>query len=228
MKNREEEIKEILNALNKCSFYDLTEETFYEDIVEVFKEKYHKPFNHASGATKGVLIFNNFGFVIKIPFVGEYESEYDEDTNDYNSYVEYYEGADSEDGWDYCEVEVNRYEEALQYHVSNCFLKIEKIAEIRNYSIYIQPIATALDESDESNSTHTQDDIDKVCKICEDNYYDCFCSEWLGDAFNYYGEEVCKRLLDFLETEAIGDLHRGNIGYIGIQPVILDYADFNH
>ena len=65
----ENEIREILDALHDCYFDELDDYTFDESVVTPFNDSYKKPFKAANVASKGVLIFPNFGFVIKIPFI---------------------------------------------------------------------------------------------------------------------------------------------------------------
>ena len=106
------DIKEILDALNYCIFdddLDYTNDSFYDNIVSIFKQHYHKPFKADNGCSKGVLIFEQLGFVIKIPF----------------NFCDGYElcavtEGDSE--WDYCSQEANRYKMAVDAEVEEAFL----------------------------------------------------------------------------------------------------------
>lgn len=218
------EIKEILEALKNCYFSELSEATYYDDIICQFKEKYHKPFGYDAGASKVVLTFENLGFVIKIPFEGYYpDAEYDEETDEYyDSEFEYFCNADADSEWDYCEAEANRYNEAKTYGVEDCFAKCEKIATINSHPIYLQEYATMYDWGKSSN--HTDKDKETVSKICSDNRFDCFNTEWLSDVFNYFGEKIFYTFMEFLKDYNINDLHNGNIGYINARPVLVDYA----
>ena len=54
-----------------------------------------------------------------------------------------------------------------------------------------------------------------------------FNMEWLSDAFHFYGEKIFHKLLEFIRTVGINDLHDGNIGYIGNRPVLVDYSSFD-
>ena len=63
------ELNEILEALSNCNFDDLEDGYEFEtQVMTPFKSYYNKNFDWASGATKGVLIFKDYGFVLKIPF----------------------------------------------------------------------------------------------------------------------------------------------------------------
>lgn len=225
MRTRKEELDEILEALSYGTFDEIDEAEFYPVVVHPFSEKYKKPFDYATGATKGVLIFEQLGFVIKIPFCRNTEDCY------YNSaYGEYeccyFTGADTDNGWDYCEAEADKYERAETEGLAQCFAKTEKIGDIDGYPIYMQELADIY-KSIDYQSSHTEEDSRQVSSICNSNNFYMFNIEWLSDAFHYYGEKVFHKLLEFIRTVGINDLHDGNIGYIGNRPVLVDYSSFD-
>lgn len=225
MGTRKEELDEILEALSYGTFDEIDEAEFYPVVVQPFSEKYKKPFDYATGATKGVLIFEQLGFVIKIPFCRNSEDCY------YNSaYGEYeccyFTGADTDNGWDYCEAEANKYERAEEEGLAQCFAKTKKIGDIDGYPIYMQELADIY-KSIDYQSSHTEEDSRQVSSICNSNNFYMFNLEWLSDAFHYYGEKVFHKLLEFIRTVGINDLHDGNIGYIGNRPVLVDYSSFD-
>ena len=225
MKARKEDLDEILEALSYGTFDENDEADFYSIVVQPFSEKYKKPFDYATGATKGVLIFEQLGFVIKIPFCRNSEDCY------YNSaYGEYeccyFTGADTDNGWDYCEAEANKYERAEEEGLAQCFAKTKKIGDIDGYPIYMQELADIY-KSIDYQSSHTEEDSRQVSSICNSNNFYMFNLEWLSDAFHYYGEKVFHKLLEFIRTVGINDLHDGNIGYIGNRPVLVDYSSFD-
>lgn len=225
MGTRKEELDEILEALSYGTFDEIDEAEFYPVVVQPFSEKYKKPFDYATGATKGVLIFEQLGFVIKIPFCRNTEDCY------YNSaYGEYeccyFTGADTDNGWDYCEAEADKYERAETEGLAQCFAKTEKIGDIDGYPIYMQELADIY-KSIDYQSSHTEEDSRQVSSICNSNNFYMFNIEWLSDAFHYYGEKMFHKLLDFIRTVGINDLHDGNIGYIGNRPVLVDYSSFD-
>lgn len=225
MGTRKEELDEILEALSYGTFDEIDEAEFYPVVVQPFSEKYKKPFDYATGATKGVLIFEQLGFVIKIPFCRNTEDCY------YNSaYGEYeccyFTGADTDNGWDYCEAEADKYERAETEGLAQCFAKTKKIGDIDGYPIYMQELADIY-KSIDYQSSHTEEDSRQVSSICNSNNFYMFNIEWLSDAFHYYGEKVFHKLLEFIRTVGINDLHDGNIGYIGNRPVLVDYSSFD-
>ena len=225
MEARKEDLDEILEALSYGTFDENDEADFYSIVVQPFSEKYKKPFDYATGATKGVLIFEQLGFVIKIPFCRNTEDCY------YNSaYGEYeccyFTGADTDNGWDYCEAEADKYERAEAEGLAQCFAKTKKIGDIDGYPIYMQELADIY-KSIDYQSSHTEEDSRQVSSICNSNNFYMFNLEWLSDAFHYYGEKVFHKLLEFIRTVGINDLHDGNIGYIGNRPVLVDYSSFD-
>lgn len=225
MEARKEDLDEILEALSYGTFDENDEADFYSIVVQPFSEKYKKPFDYATGATKGVLIFEQLGFVIKIPFCRNSEDCY------YNSaYGEYeccyFTGADTDNGWDYCEAEANKYERAEEEGLAQCFVKTKKIGDIDGYPIYTQELADIY-KSIDYQSSHTEEDSRQVSSICNSNNFYMFNIEWLSDAFHYYGEKMFHKLLEFIRTVGINDLHDGNIGYIGNRPVLVDYSSFD-
>lgn len=213
IENKKEEINEIINALQNCLFDEIAEYNFYDNIVHCFKESYKKSFTYEMGATKGVLIFENLGFVIKIPFCGD---------EDYN-----FCGAEANNCWDYCEAEMLKYSDAKADNINQCFAETQLLTHIDDYPIYIQEYAQIFDTDDLESSTSSKEEQEKVSSLCEEQNYNCFNSIWLGDVFNYFGEEIFYHLLNFIIDANISDLHNANIGYIGTKPVLVDYSSFN-
>lgn len=221
MGTRKEDLDEILEALSYGTFDENDEADFYPAVVQPFSEKYKKPFDYATGATKGVLIFEQLGFVIKIPFCRN-----SEDYDDNYECCNYFTGADTDNGWDYCEAEADKYQRAEEEGISMCFAKTEKIGEIDGYPIYMQELASIYKNVD-YQSSHTEEDSRQVNSICDSNDFYIFNIEWLSDAFHFYGEKIFHKLLEFIRTVGINDLHDGNIGYIENRPVLVDYSSFD-
>lgn len=209
------EIAEILGALEYGFYEELEEYTFEEDVVYPFQEHYNKPFGWNNGATKGVLIFKDLGFVIKIPFSMSDGEELC--------------GADEGNTcWDYCSQEENRYRLAKENRLQNIFLKTSLIGKIEDYPIYIQLFAEPLSCIHEnSHFSSTKEDRAIVKDIIEENNYDYIDSWWEADIFTVYGGKYYKKFKKFVKEAHIRDLRDANIGYIGLKPVIFDYAGYN-
>ena len=221
MDTHKEEINEILDALKNGVYEDLDESQFYYDVVQPFADSYTKPYQYDTGATKGVLLFKDLGFVIKIPFCRNSDT-YDE----YYECCDYFTGADADNGWDYCEAEAYKYNRAELEGLNECFAKCEKIAEIDGYPIYIQEYAEIY-RFMEDKTPHNEEETSQVSSICNSKGFYIFNLDWLSDVFYYFGEKVFYKLLDFIDLVGINDLHDKNIGYIGDRPVLVDYSSYD-
>ena len=91
----------------------------------------------------------------------------------------------------------------------------------------MQEYATMFERGDSASSCHNEEDLEKVRSLCSSNNYDCFNTIWLSDVFNFFGEQLFYKLMNFIADCDIRDLHNGNIGYIGMRPVLVDYSSFN-
>ena len=185
------EINEILDALHDCYFDELDQYSFDDDVVYPFNEKYKKSFKTASGASKGVLIFPDFGFVIKIPFI----------------FCDGDEMCGAQDGvnaWDYCSQEACRYEMAEEEGFGDIFLETDLLGEVNNHPIYIQPYAEVLSKIDgsEYDSKHRSGtDIDRtfVKEIDDAENYDTLSSMWEADLLVRYGIEKFKSFKKYIK-----------------------------
>ena len=215
----ENELREILDALHNCYFDELDQYSFDDDVLYPFKDKYTKSFKSATGATKGVLIFENFGFVIKIPFI-------------FCDGDEMCGASDGIHNWDYCSQEVCRYEMAEDEGFGDIFLETDLLGEVNNHPIYIQPYAKVLSQIDGTtyNSNHRSGtDVDAILakEIDNSENYTMLDSSWEADFLVRYGIEMFKKFKIYIKDNWINDLRDDNIGYIGKNPVLIDYAGFN-
>ena len=214
MEVKKEKLKEILDALGDAEFCSLNDNCFYEQVIQPFKENYKHTFSYETGATKGVLIFPDLDFVIKIPFT--YNSDDDELCG----------ADDSGPGWNYCEVEEIKCQKAKIFGVEGCFAETILVGEICNYPIYAQEKATVFTQGGSPSPKKSDEEYDRIEDMC-DGMAECFNRVWLSDAFDYFGEKTFYELLSFIDEYDISDLHDANIGYIGMRPVLVDYSSFN-
>ncbi len=223
-KEKEKDIKEIIDALYNCYLDELCDEQDYleENVIEPFKEKYYKPFDWAFGATKLVLIFKDLGFVIKIPltYCNGYELKGAGDCEDSN--------------WNYCEQEAIRFEWMQEEKIDVVFAETRYLTDIHTFPIYIQEYVEPLNKIKVEDvlkyCNHTKVDTDKVLKVYNEN--DCYNTykidlDWEADVLVTYGEKFYNHFLNVIYDYDIQDLRFANIGYIGKKPVIFDYAGFN-
>ena len=132
---------------------DLCEGTFYDQVVSPLENA--NCFNDwvwDSGVSKGVLIFGELDYVIKIPFYCEWFEEeggyYDADDNwvdgDPGEPAGYafqgveVEGYCHQNPWDYCETEELRYLVAVKHGMEEHFAKTWCIGTVNDWPIYAQ------------------------------------------------------------------------------------------
>lgn len=227
------EIQELIEYLEKNSDlwegYELEEGSVYANFYDFLPNDW----DYCSGASKVVFINPTVkDKVIKIPIVGRLEDDfyYDDDEEDwiYSGEGEfyYYCGADNGDTeYDYCSAEVNIYKAAEEAGLEACFAKTERIGSINGYPVYMQDKAEMLEDVD--ISSHTREYIEKTVLHCRElNIHTSINKGWFGDFIAYHGDEMAKRLIDFINKFHINDLHTGNIGYISGIPVLVDYSGF--
>ena len=239
----------ILEKINEyCTLNEqLSEETFYDMVVE--------PLDHnncfegyswtwATGVTKGVLIFDELDYVVKIPLYCEYYegySDWDEETEEYVVIEEggpteepfsgvQVEGYIHDNDWDYCETESYRYLEAEKHDVSEYFAKTWYIGSVKDWPIYAQIRANmycSLEScSVRSRKNYSNEERESVKSIKEATHF-YVSDEWMIDFINYWGEDALMNLINFCDEWFIDDLHDGNLGYICGAPCLVDYSSFD-
>ena len=218
----------------------------YEEITsavdELEKEVYSifdEPVELRYGASKVVIMSEEWDYVLKIPFNGAYtflEDDYNEYCDNHDSepqikdYItfEKYRGADSEDGWDYCDAENNKYDKAEKAEVNQYFVKTEFLCFTNGgYPIYIQDRCRYRTSEDKST-----DKSRKIASSRQAEYKDGGINSvlWIASFIDFYGEAEFEKLRVFLDSDEDlnGDLHDENVGYtMEGKPIILDYAGFN-
>lgn len=217
---------------------------FYDRVVKPLEDHTEYMPAYDMGASKGVLIFEKQGIVLKIPFManeydeGQYECDlgaWDAGEIDEEPHIEDYVQPlckavnffiETSRNWDYCELECGIYQEAEIVGLEAYFAKEEWVADIDGYPIYQQVLVSPFN-SDYSSHTRTEEDRSRAQDSCTRIGVRCFNPSWIADFLDAYGEEELKKLDDFLKKLSIGDLHDGNVGYVGKYPVLLDYSNYN-
>ena len=214
------ELEQIIEGLSYGYYEELDQDNFECEVVDSFKANFKGNFSYGwdNGASKGVFIFKDFNFVIKIPFThcdgdplcGAIDSLYH---------------------WDYCGQEANRYKIAKNNNLEKVFLQTEFLTNINEHPIYIQCFAEPFSKINiEEHKSSTKADELEIENIAEnDSYnYDLINTQWEADVYAVYGRDYYIKLKTFIKEKNIEDLRTDNIGYIGIYPVILDYAGFDY
>ncbi len=162
-----------------------------------------------SGATRWAFVFEKHQTVIKFP-------KYDETDEDY------------------CELELANYNHAKEYRVEKCLLPIEYIGTTESgIPIYIQPMYTTSQDQLDYNL------VKKWERKCESLRRSpvvrkvkdgCLYSPpnlWVTRAIQIYGKAFMKSFQEWSRKHGVNDLHSGNVGYLGKQPIIIDYAGYH-
>ena len=250
--------KYILECLDKyCTFEGLTEDTFVELVVQPLREaNCFEKWVYDNGVTKGVLIFKELDFVVKIPFVGRtsyIESHY-ERSNGAWTWVDWgknthtpegilrvessedgiweFEGSSAEDSnWNYCQAELEIAARAKDKSLDKCIAVTEFLGFAKDHPIYIQERCCMFDEMSSTTKAEeyrlrTKADYDSLKKVRERTDFWGVNSDWVLDFLIYWGEDMLKKLGDFIYDNDIEDLHDGNIGYRNGVPCLVDYSSF--
>lgn len=169
------------------------------------------------GASKFIIISNEWDKIVKIPFNGMF---YCNDKNEDVDIFNYFKIKD------YCAREASIYADAVAFGVSEFFAetKFGGVTEESKTPFYISERVYEFD--DVSKSDKIKPSKETINKIKEYKFYD-ISSKWLACAYEYYGGDAVKKLIDFIEEEEISDLHNGNIGFRADgAPVIFDYSSY--
>lgn len=172
------------------------------------------------GASKFVILSDDWREVVKIPFNGGFYPEMDED----GEYLDDYR-FDEFITKDYCAAEAAIYADAVALGVEKFFAST-KYAGMTADGItpyYISERVYTLYGNDIETKKPSKDSVEKASKTRSPLNY-----EWLAYAFEWYGEKAVNDLLAFIDLENISDLHSENVGFRADgSPVILDYSGFN-
>ena len=224
-----------IKDIEKYIQYFTYEERFTSEDADTFEEELERnlpdeDFYCESGATKFVIIPANLDYVIKIPFNGQYEWDWEEDSDVFTPFEE-----GGKDDYDYLDLELKILEDWKTEEMINenfllvqFLLPIEEVDEINGFSIYIQKKAisyTDLYEEDKKVPVSEESRI-KVQEISNrEGFYSSLPIDWLASCYNELQDEI--KMMKFLRSiKYIHDLHRGNIGYCNNIPVIIDYAGY--
>lgn len=214
-------IEKILTALEDCCFDEFYDESF-ESVTDFMDTNFFEE-GVGCGATKLVLFPKEYkDIVVKIPFPGSYFYNDNEELelDDFRYAI------DGKYGWDYCEAEALKYNQAKERNLEFVFLKTTFIGYVHEHPIYIQP---RIEETESRRRIHTPfklEDAEKVRSKCFEMDVECFSSFWINDFLNLYGEFFFRILTDFLNDCYVNDLHGSNIGYYKGKPVIFDYSGY--
>ena len=214
-------VKDIERFVKNFNPEHFTEEDVEDFVYELSKKE---DFNYAYGATKCVIIPNETDYVIKIPFDGYID--FDEDGH--QDFYWFYNGG-GEEGWDYCWLEKEYYNEIIEDSEFKDFFLIPEYVytNITPWPIYIQKKAALCEDEKEGKVRYSS--IDSLYKVrTESKVTRCNLPDtWRAVALENLNGDIEKldRFLTFLQNN-FSDLHHGNIGYIDNHAVIVDFGGF--
>ena len=224
-----------IKDIEKYIQYFNYEEHFTSEDAYCFEEELERNlpnenFYCETGATKFVIIPENLDYVIKIPFNGQYDYSWGEEDD---AFVPFEQGG--KDYYDYLDLEVTLLKEWKEKEMKRddfllvkFLLPIESVDEINGFTIYIQKKAISYSDLYEEGrkvpvSGESKKKVTEISK--RENLYNNLPLDWLASCYNELNDEI--EMTKFLRSiNCISDLHRGNIGYCGNTPVIIDYGGY--
>lgn len=195
-----ERIVELLNGL-------FVEKSVDWDAIEEFADSHDLCFG--SGETRWCLYQNHWVEVIKIP-------RFDNVVDDYGA------------------IELANYAKACDLGIERIFLPTRQICVLDSgCPVYAQKKFTC-----DHRGLPNRKALDKVVtncinhRICEKARYGMYQSHridrtWFARAYQIYGKKFMRVVEEFTKDEQIGDLHYHNLGWLGKQPIILDFAGYH-
>ena len=203
------------------------EDEYTQEIIEdQIRDIVGSDFYVATGVSKAVIVVSDLPFVIKIPFNGTWEDNYEEDEED--SYHDYPEFCFFEDGSEYnpdnyCEDEYEKTIHVEEAGFGVLVPEMEYLCDVNGRGVYIQEKVTPLDESRRLHPSH--DSLRKAEK-----YALSFRKEWIGLVIDTYGQGYWDRFLEWAtahEPSVISDMHSSNYGINKDgRPVMFDICGF--
>jgi hypothetical protein len=134
----------------------------------------------------------------------------------------------------YCDLELKNYNKAKECRVEKCLLPIEYVDTTdRDIPVYIQPMyTTSHDYLDYNLSRRWGKKVQNLHhkKIVEKVEAGCLYSPpqlWIERAIQIYGKRFMRAFEHWTRENRVNDLHSSNVGYLGKQPIIIDYAGYH-
>lgn len=215
----------------------------FADIV-YRKNKWKHKVRVENGCSKFVLIFKDLDYVIKVPMNAcanedycpeEYWDEEEDGPYDYDeSYAQemwtFENGGSRFDGdgyWDYCAVEEELSESAIEEGLEFVVLPTTYLGEVNGYRLYKQPKVDEvwgyryLDDADEDSKEKVRTYRSKSDGACR------FSNAFVLKCIETFSEEFCNKFFKWIEENNISDLHGDNYGLRNGHVVVFDYSGFD-
>ena len=195
-------------------------DSFYNDFVErICHETYAN--GCSNGVSKLVLFFNGKGYVVKIPILGYYYIEDEDDVTyhyenapEFDSIYPYgYNGFLAKS--DYCMSEAKAFIELDRLGFGDMVAETDYVCMAGDFPVYVSNRASAFDPESWKTTYYPSASSYGVSSTV----YSKFVSS--------YGLDRTNAFFDALDCIGIADLHDGNFGIVGDgRIVLLDYSDF--
>lgn len=202
------------------------------DLYEQLERLNMGSFHIENGITKAVIIFDSLPYVIKIPFNGmwEYDYDYDEENDEYiesdASFI-YFNHARALDTSDYCWNELDKIVKAYDYGYGCFFPETVVVCENNGRRFYIQEKVRPAYERNFTPTT-SKDSRDKAANLAI-GYRICN-EDWRAAAIESYGEAILISFVNWNDAGTLGyleDMHNANYGYrFDGTPVMFDVSGF--
>ncbi len=153
------------------------------------------------GATKAVIIDEDYDYVLKIPFP-------------------------KESGLNYCQIELENYVSAKQDNLEAYFAETFYLGEYEGAQCYASKKADC-DNIEERVSDEIRGSYSDMSDEEFGSYIDnSWTEEIVAEAMENCAGDDWGRLYDFLYDNDINDLHYGNVGYIDGSLVYIDFSGY--
>ena len=208
------------------------EDGFLESQLDQF---YTGNYSINNGISKVAIIFYDLPFVLKIPFNGhwEYDYEYDAEHDEWYDTEEprfnYFYCARAYDSSDYCWNELDKVELAQDRGYGELLADMADVyTDSNGRHFYIQEKVLPLHEASSVVSKPSNDSLKKAQSM--DSIYNSCNVEWRASVIEHYGEQFWISFVNWNESGDLGyleDMHGGNYGYrYDGTPVLFDVAGY--
>lgn len=212
--------RELVKHLELPEEFGGSEDMDTSDWEYKFQDFIEGNFYISCGVSKMVIIVDNLPFVIKIPFNGRWEMDWD---NDDELYFCQFDNACDRDATDYCLDELEKTI-SIQEEGYGCFIPdMIGIGNVSGREIYIQEKVKPLYEC--KKLVVSEASLNTAKKS-----HHVFRDDWIARVFDVYGEDTWNGFINFLknwEPEVLSDMHSGNYGItFDGSPVLFDLSGF--
>ena len=150
------------------------------------------------GLTKGVIIHEDLDWVLKIPFGYQ------------------------KNNMNHCKAETEYYQAAIEAGIQDMFAESHYLMTFLDVPCYVMRKVECGECALDSNGS-TLLGCDEYSYSRDESESEDLVEELLSA---YYGDRVFSTYCHFCRCNHINDVHEDNIGWIGTQPVVIDYSGF--